>query len=138
MKALAFSMSQKPREHFEESATYKEELLSTFDKIQDGKITVPVFGSSKGHLAKVAKVTFRATDETGDSNFDHLAPDPTLLLMKSAVVASSQLGERLLPGCPPVEDWTSEDELEAQRYLAYMAERQARIPIPAEIQISQP
>mmetsp|Transcript_20311 Transcript_20311/g.56076 ORF Transcript_20311/g.56076 Transcript_20311/m.56076 type:complete len:123 (+) Transcript_20311:439-807(+) len=106
MKALALSMSTKPRSHFEASTTYRKELVATYDKIQEmGTIAVPALVAGAAESAKVAKVKFGAAD---DQLFDHMSVDPTLLLMKAAVVASAQVGERLLPSCPPPEDWTEE------------------------------
>lgn len=131
MKALAVSMSTKPKKHFEASTTYRNELVSTYEKIQvEGTIAVPALVANAANTARVAKVKFGAAE---DPVFHHIAVDPTLLLMKTAAVASAQVGERLLPACPPLEDWTAEDDMQARRYLA---EKQARTTIPAEIQIS--
>ena len=64
-----------------------------------------------------------------------MASDFMLLLMKAAVVASAQVGERLLPfSPPPVEDWTEEDEMVAEIYRAEQAAKSTTIP--DEIQIS--
>ena len=132
MKALALSMSTKPKNHFEASTTNRNELVSTYEKIQvEGTIAVPTLVANAANTARVAKVKFGAEK---DPTFDHIAVDPTLLLMKTAVVASAQVGERLLPSCPPLEDWTAEDDMQARRYLA---EKHARTTIPAEIQISR-
>ena len=131
-ESLDLSMSTKPKGHFEASTKYKSELVSTYNKVQETrKIAVPFLILGAADTARVAKVKFGAAT---DQVFDHMAVDPTLLLMKTAVVASAQVGERLLPACPPPEeDWTEEDDLQAQIYLA---EKQARSTIPSEIEIS--
>ena len=105
-------------------------LLATYDEIQrEGLVTVPRLFRDAADTARLAKVKFGTGN---DPVFNHLAPDPMLLLVKAAVVASAQIGKRLLPSRPPpIEDWTEEDELMAELYLA---RQRAREILPAEIQ----
>ena len=122
-------METKPRSHFESSKTYRTELLHTFDKVQSTHaIKVPATIDDLSDI-KVGKVTFGPND---GQRFNHLAVDPTLLLMKTAVVASAQLGERLLPGCPvELDDWDEEDE---QLALLHLANQRTASNPPIEIQ----
>ena len=63
----------------------------------------------------IPKVTL---GKLGNKEQTHIAVDPTLLLIKAAVVVSARLGERLLPSCPiEASDWDSGDEAWAKAYL---------------------
>lgn len=107
--ALATSMTNRPRSHFEKATTFRRELLKTFDQIgESGTIRMPVLN---GGCTKVVRVSFG-----GDF---HIPPDPLLLAIKSAVVWSCRNGQRLLPACPPPpDDWTDLDYYFAEQHIA--------------------
>lgn len=131
LHALSASMRAKPKAHFEEATTCRNELVATFDKITaSGNISVPVLAEDLSTL-KVAKVKFGKLQ--GEEKEIHVAVDPILLLIKAAIVLSSRFGERLLPVCPPLDDdWTEGHE---EMALAYLERPRAKFVPPTEIKI---